>query len=147
MENCYITIAKTNQPEIELVRIFPLELRRIYLPASKIQYNENQDPVLVMDISYARTDCIVSMYTMDGPHVLIDSLELICSTCDDYSVTFKPSDIKLNFVVSDDGLNQLIVILKKTIYFLFPNILTTNRFGTHDLIEDFEDEGRVRVQW
>ena len=79
-----------------------------------------------MDISYARTDCIVSMNTIHGPHVLIDSLEHICSTCDDYSVTFKPSDIKLNFVVSDDGLNQLIVELKKNkknIYILYINII------------------------
>ena len=68
MENCYITIAKTNQPEIELVRIFPRELRRQYLPSSKIQYNDQNEPVLVMDISYARTDCIVSLNTVDGPH-------------------------------------------------------------------------------
>ena len=145
MESCYITIAKTNQPEIEVVRIYPHELRRQYLPASKIQYNEQNDPVLVMDISYARTDCIVSMNTMNGPHVLIDCLEHVCSTCDDYSVTFKPSDI--NFVISsDDVIHDLTIELKKMIYFCFPDILTTSKFSTHDLVEDFEDDARVRVQ-
>ena len=140
MEGSYITIATaTNKP---VIRVYPTELRRQYLPASKIHMNDENEPILVMMISYARTDCLVSLRTHDAPHVLVDSLESICSNCDDFIATFLPSNVTIKFSKEED----MITDLKKMIYFMYPNVQTTCRFGEHDLIKDFENDGTV-IQW
>lgn len=141
MEDCYITVADAGFPDLEIIRVYPTELRRQFLPLARknfrVQNNNQNEPFLDISIEYARTDCIVSLNTVDGPTVLIDCVEDICANCDEFLVTFSPSHIKIKFLK-----NEMIKELKKMLYFSFPDILTSNRFGQYDLIEDFENDGR-----
>ena len=130
MEGCYVSFKDENNDSNELLRVYPSELRRQYMPESTDRTMAvGQQVVQVMKMSYQTTDCIVRLRTKNGPEILSDAISIILYEHEAVTASFMPSNVTIDVAVDD------IEHLKKLIYFLFPNITNTNRYGVHDLIE------------
>ena len=130
MEGCYVSFKDENNDSNELLRVYPSELRRQYMPESTDRTMAvGQRVVQVMKMSYQKTDCIVRLRTKNGPEILSDAISIILYEHEAVTASFMPSNVTIDVAVDD------IEHLKKLIYFLFPNITNTNRYGVHDLIE------------
>ena len=130
MEGCYVSFKDENNDSNELLRVFPCELRRMYAPESTDRTMAvGQQVVQVMKMSYQTTDCIVRLRTKDGPEILSDAISVVLEQHEVVKALFMPSNVTIDVAVDDTEL------LKKLIYFLYPNITNTNKYGTHDLIK------------
>jgi len=136
MDNHYIAFTHENEPEHELLRVYPSEVRRQYVPMATEQTQRISGfECTVMRMEATNSDCIVRLGCREGVLVLIDAVLVILKTLhplEDIEATFQPANIKLDSSHLDlSDANEC----KKMVQYFFPNILTTNKFGKHDLIE------------
>ena len=130
MEGHYISFKDENDAENEILRVFPAELRRQYLPESTDRTAAVGDfTVQVMQMVYKLTDCIVHLRTKDGAICLSDAISVLLKDHDVLKATFMPCNVTISIDV--DEIEQL----KKMVHFMYPNIKNTNKYGIHDLIE------------
>ena len=128
MEAHYIAFTHANEPEHELLRVYPAELRRQYVPmATEETKTFGKYEVNVMKMEYSTSDCIVRLGCCKGVPVLIDAVLVILKTLhplEDIEATFQPANVKLggSCIADVSDVNEW----KKLVYFFFPNILTTN---------------------
>ena len=130
MESNYISFKTDNNDQTELLRIYPCELRRTYQPeATKQKITVSGIDVFVMKMSYTSTECIVKLRRPNGPNCLVDAIPSILHEHGTVNATFMPCNVTVNVVCSDtDYLAQLI-------HYFHPDILTTNKYGSNNLIE------------
>ena len=141
MEGCYVSFKDENNDETELLRVFPCELRRQYMPESTDRTMAvGEFTVQVLKMSYQTSDCIVRLRTKNGPEILSDAISIILYEHEAVTASFMPSNVTIDVAVDD------IDHLKKLIYFLYPNITNTNRYGVHDLIEIDTNAVQVRAR-
>jgi hypothetical protein len=78
MEGRYIAFTRANEPEHELLRVYPSELRRQYVPTPG-QGTQNISPVewTIMRMQYTNSDCIVRLGCSQGVSVLFDAVVVI----------------------------------------------------------------------
>lgn len=78
MEGRYIAFTHANEPEHELLRVYPSELRRQYVPTPR-QGTQNISPVewTIMRMQYTNSDCIVRLGCSQGVSVLFDAVVVI----------------------------------------------------------------------
>ena len=136
MEGRYIAFTHANEPEHELLRVYPSELRRQYIPkATKQTQNISGIQCTVMRMEYAICDCIVRLACNEGVPVFFDAVLVILKTyypLEDIEATFRPANIKLDSSHLDlNDANEC----KKMVQNFFPNILVTNKYGKDDLIK------------
>jgi len=130
MDEHYITFADEDEPETVLLKVFPSELRRKYSPQSTNETTRiGVHAVLVMALEYKQTDVIVKMNTPNGAPVLIDAIPIILDDIPAVKITFMPANVTI--VLQGEYTNRL----ERYIYFFYPNILETNKFGQQDLID------------
>jgi hypothetical protein len=132
MNGHYISFKQKNDEENELLRVFPVELRRQYMPESTDRTTEISGfQCGVMQMSYSTTECIVLLRTKNGPEILSDAISVILDEHDIVKATFMPSNVTIDVQVDDTE------HLKKVIYFLYlyPDITNTNKYGRHNLID------------
>ena len=130
MDGHYISFKNENNDSNELLRVYPSELRRQYMPESTDRTMAvGEFTVQVMKMSYQTTDCIVRLRTKDGPEILSDAISVVLEQHEVVKALFMPSNVTIDVAVDDTE------YLKKLIYFLYPNITNTNKYGTHDLIK------------
>ena len=130
MEGCYVSFKDENNDSNELLRVYPSELRRQYMPESTDRTMAvGEFTVQVLKMSYQTSDCIVRLRTKNGPEILSDAISIILYEHEAVTALFMPSNVTIDVQVDD------IEHLKKLIYFLYPNITNTNKYGTHDLIK------------
>ena len=137
MDEHYITFADEDEPETVLLKVFPSELRRKYsLQNSNETTRIGVHAVLEMPLEYKQTDVIVRLGCCKGVPVLMEAVLVILKTLhplEDIEATFQPANVKLGGSCIADVSD--VSEWKKLVYFFFPNILATNKFGKHDLIE------------
>ena len=130
MDEHYITFADEDEPETVLLKVFPSELRRKYsLQNSNETTRIGVHAVLEMPLEYKQTDVIVKMNTPNGAPVLIDAIPIILDDIPAVKITFMPANVTI--VLQGEYTNRL----ERYIYFFYPNILETNKFGPQDLID------------
>jgi hypothetical protein len=130
MESCYVTFKDEDNDANELFRVYPDELRRQYQPESTDRtMTVHNRAVQVMKMAYQMTDCIVHLRTKDGPVCLSDAISVILEEYDIVKATFMPCNVTIDVTVNDTEK------LKKMVYFFYPSITNTNKYGIHDLIE------------
>jgi hypothetical protein len=137
MEGHYISFTHSNEPEHELLRVYPSELRRQYVPTPGEGTQEISGiQCTVMRMEYTNSDCIVRLGCSEGVPVMFDAVLVILKTyypLEDIEATFHPANIKLE--LSSHRLNDSTENIKKMVEYFFPNILVTNKYGKDDLIE------------
>ena len=102
-----------NNDETELLRVFPCELRRQYMPESTDRTMAvGEFTVQVLKMSYQTSDCIVRLRTKNGPEILSDAISIILFEHEAVTALFMPSNVTIDCQVDD------IEHLKKLIYFL-----------------------------
>jgi len=130
MNGHYISFKDENSDATELLRVYPGELRRQYQPESTDRTMAvGEFTVQVMHMVYKITDCIVHLRTKNGPTCLSDAISVILDEHDIVKATFMPSNVTIDVQVDDTE------HLKKLIYFLYPDITNTNKYGRHNLID------------
>ena len=130
MNGHYISFKDENSDATELLRVYPGELRRQYQPESTDRtMTVHNRAVQVMKMAYQMTDCIVHLRTKDGPVCLSDAISVILEEYDIVKATFMPCNVTIDVTVNDTEK------LKKMVYFFYPSITNTNKYGIHDLIE------------
>ena len=137
MDNHYIAFTHANEPEKELLTVYPSELRRQYvpMPGDGTQFISGVE-CTIMRMEYVHSDCLVRLGCSDGAYVLIDAAMIILKTLhelEEIEATFHPANIKLE--LSSHRLNDSTENIKKMVEYFFPNILVTNKYGKDDLIE------------
>ena len=145
MEGHYVSFKTENNDETELLRIFPCELRRMYAPeATKQKITVSGINVFVMKMAYTTTECIIKLRSSNGSNCLIDAVPAILDGHGMLKVKFMPCNVTLNVDCSNTE------YLKKLIYYFYPDILTTNKYGSNDLInigtQDDLDYATVETQ-
>ena len=129
MEKHYVSFKSENNDQSELLRIFPYELRRKYQPlATKQKITVSGIDVFVMKMCYTSTDCIVKLRRPNGPNCLVDAIPSILHEHGTVNAIFMPCNVTINVACCDTD------YLKKLIYYFYPDILTTNKYGSNDLI-------------
>ena len=136
MEGRYIAFTHANEPEHELLRVCPSELRRQYVPMATEQTQSISGvECTVMRMVYTNSDCIVRLGCSEGVPVMFDAVLVILKTyypLEDIEATFQPANIKLDSSHLDlNDANEC----KKMVQYFFPNILVTNKYGKDDLIK------------
>ena len=94
--------------------------------------------VQVMKMCYSMTDCIVHLRTKDGPVCLSDAISVILDENNIVKATFMPCNVTIDVTVNDTEK------LKKMVYFFYPSIKNTNKYGIYDLIDISSDTVNVR---
>jgi len=123
MNGHYISFKHFNDTENELLRVFPVELRRQYMPESTDRTTEISGfQCGVMQMSYSTTECIVLLRTKNGPEILSDAISVILDQHEVAKALFMPSNVTIDVQVDDTE------HLKKLIYFMYPNITNTNKY-------------------
>ena len=131
MEGCYVSFHDESNHSNELLRVYPSELRRQYMPESTDRTMAvGQRVVQVMKMSYQTTDCIVRLRTKNGPEILSDAISIILDQHEAVAACFMPSNVTID-IAPDEHIEHL----KKLIYFFCPNIKNTSKYGVHHLIE------------
>lgn len=130
MDEHYITFADEGEPETVLLKVFPYELRRKYsLQNSNETTRIGVHAVLEMPLEYKQTDVIVKMNTPNGAPILVDAIEIILDNIEAVRITIMPANVTM--IVRGEYTNRL----ERYIYYFYPNILETNKFGQQDLID------------
>ena len=130
MDEHYITFADEDEPETVLLKVFPSELRRKYsLQNSNETTRIGVHAVLEMPLEYKQTDVIVKMNTPNGAPVLIDAIPIILDDIPAVKITFMPANVTM--IVRGEYTNRL----ERYVYYFYPNILETCKFGQQDLID------------
>ena len=130
MNGHYISFKDENSDANELLRVFPAELRRQYQPESTERtMSFGGNAVQVMHMVYKITDCIIHLRTKDGPICLSDAISVILEEHEAVNATFMPCNVTITIATDN------IEIIKKMVYYFYPNIKNTNKYGIHDLIE------------
>ena len=136
MDAHYISFTHVNDPEHELLRVFPSELRRQYVPTPG-QGTQNISGIecTIMRMEYTNSDCIVRLGSRDGAYVLFDAVLVILKTyhqLEDIELTFQPANIKLDSSHLDlSDANEC----KKMVQYFFPNINVTNKYENDMIIK------------
>jgi hypothetical protein len=132
MDEHYITFADEDEPETVLLKVFPSELRRKYVPKSTKETTRiGLHAVLVMALEYTKTAVIVTKDTPNGASIHVDAIPLILDRLDSVKITFMPANVTFTMHGGDWLPNRL----ERYIYFFYPNIKETNKFGMQDLID------------
>ena len=137
MKGHYIAFTHEIEPEKELLRVYPTELRRQYVPMATEQTQLiSGTECTLMRMEYTNSDCIVRLACSEGGvPVLFDAVLVILKTyhaLEDIEATFQPANIKLDSSHLDlSDANQC----KKMIQYFFPNIVVTNKYGKDDIIK------------
>ena len=126
MDEHYITFADEDEPETVLLKVFPSELRRKYSPQST---NETTRIGVQMALEYKQTDVIVKMNTPNGAPVLVDAIPIILDNIEAVRITFMPANVTI--IIRGEYTNRL----ERYVYYFYPNILETCKFGQQDLID------------
>ena len=130
MDEHYIMFADKDEPETVLLKVFPSELRRKYSPQSTNETTRiGVHAVLVMALEYKQTDVIVQMNTSNGAPFLVDAIPIILDNIEAVRITIMPANVTI--VLRGDYVNEL----ERYIYYFYPNILETNKYGQQDLID------------
>jgi len=130
MEKHYVSFKSENNDQSELLRVFPCELRRKYQPlATKQKITVSGIDVFVMKMSYTSTECIVKLCRPNGQNCLVDAVPVILNDHDTINATFMPCNVTVNVDCCDTD------YLKQLIHYFYPDILTTNKYGSNNLIE------------
>lgn len=130
MEDHYISFKTENNDQSELLRVFPCELRRTYVPeATKQNITASGIEAFVMKMAYTTTECIVKLRSANGPNCLVDAIVAMLDDHDTVNAHFMPCNVTVNVDCSNTD------YLKKLIYYFHPDILTTNKYGSNDLID------------
>ena len=130
MDEHYITFADEDEPETVLLKVFPSELRRKYSPQSTNETTRiGVHAVLEMPLEYKQTDVIVKMNTPNGAPVLVDAIPIILDNIEAVRITFMPANVTM--IVRGEYTNRL----ERYVYYFYPNILETCKFGQQDLID------------
>ena len=132
MEGHYISFTHSNNSEREtvLLKVFPSELRRKYsLQNSNETTRIGVHAVLEMPLEYKQTDVIVKMNTPNGAPVLVDAIPIILDNIEAVRITFMPANVTM--IVRGEYTNRL----ERYVYYFYPNILETCKFGQQDLID------------
>ena len=131
MEGHYISFTHSNNSEREtvLLKVFPSELRRKY----SLQ-NSNETTRIgvhaVLALEYKQTDVIVKMNTPNGAPVLVDAIiPIILDNIEAVRITFMPANVTI--IIRGEYTNRL----ERYVYYFYPNILETCKFGQQDLID------------
>ena len=133
MQGHYISFKDENNAGNEILRVYPAELRRQYLPQSTDRtMSVGNFTVQVIQMTYKVTDCIIHLGTPDGAICLVDALSVILEEHEVVTATFMPCSVTMCIDVTEE---KEIEHLKKMIYFMFPNIKNTSKYGVHHLIE------------
>ena len=145
MEGHYVSFKTDNNDQTELLRVFPCELRRMYVPeATKQKITVSGIDVFVMKMAYTTTECIVKLRSPNGSNCLVDAIPAILDGHGMVQATFMPCNVTVNVDCSNTE------YLKKLIYYFHPDILTTNKYGSNDLInigtQDDLDYATVETQ-
>ena len=82
-----------------------------------------------MALEYKQTDVIVQMNTPNGAPVLIDAIPIILDDIQAVKITFMPANVTM--IVRGEYTNRL----ERYVYYFYPNILETCKFGQQDLID------------
>ena len=136
MEGHYIAFTHANESKHELLRVYPSELRRQYVPTPG-QGTQNISGIecTIMRMEYTNSDCIVRLGSRDGAYVLFDAVLVILKTyhqLEDIEVTFQPANIKLDSSHLDlSDANEC----KKMVQYFFPNINVTNKYENDMIIK------------
>ena len=136
MDNHYIAFTHENEPKHELLRVYPSELRRQYvpMPGDGTQFISGVE-CTIMRMEYVHSDCIVRLGSRDGAYVLFDAVLVILKTyhqLEDIEVTFQPANIKLDSSHLDlSDANEC----KKMVQYFFPNINVTNKYENDMIIK------------
>ena len=136
MEGHYIAFTHANESKHELLRVYPSELRRQYVPTPG-QGTQNISGIecTIMRMEYTNSDCIVRLGSRDGAYVLFDAVLVILKTyhqLEDIEVTFQPANIKLDSSHLDlSDANEC----KKMVQYFFPNINVTNQYENDMIIK------------
>ena len=129
MEDHYVSFNIENNDQTEALRVYPCELRRTYAPeATNKTITVSGVEVFVMKMAYTSTECLAKLRSPNGPECLVDGISAILDGHDMINATFMPCNVKVNINCSNTE------HLKRLIYFFYPNILTTNKYGSNDLI-------------
>ena len=130
MQGHYISFKDENNAENEILRVFPAELRRQYLPQSTDRTAScGNFTVQVMQMTYKLTDCIIHLGTFDGAKCLSDAISVILEDHEVLTATFMPCNVTLS--IASDNIEQL----KQMVHYFYPNIKNTNKYGKYDLID------------
>ena len=130
MNGHYISFKDENNEGNEILRVFPAELRRQYQPESTERVmSVGEFKVQVMHMVYKITDCIVHLRTKDGPICLSDAISVILDEHEAVTATFMPCNVTQT--IATDNIDAI----KKMVYYFYPNIANTSKYGVHDLIE------------
>ena len=136
MDNHYIAFTHANESKHELLRVYPSELRRQYVPTPG-QGTQNISGIecTIMRMEYTNSDCIVRLGSRDGAYVLFDAVLVILKTyhqLEDIEITFQPANIKLDSSHLDlSDANEC----KKMVQYFFPNINVTNKYENDMIIK------------
>ena len=136
MEGHYIAFTHANESKHELLRVYPSELRRQYVPTPG-QGTQNISGIecTIMRMEYTNSDCIVRLGSRDGAYVLFDAVLVILKTyhqLEDIELTFQPANIKLDSSHLDlSDANEC----KKMVQYFFPNINVTNKYENDMIIK------------
>ena len=136
MDEHYIMFADKDEPETVLLKVFPSELRRQYVPTPG-QGTQNISGIecTIMRMEYTNSDCIVRLACSDGVPVLFDAVLVILKTyhpLEDIEITFHPANIKLDSSHLDlSDANEC----KKMVQYFFPNINVTNQYENDMIIK------------
>ena len=105
MEGCYVSFHDESNHSNELLRVYPSELRRQYMPESTDRTMAvGQRVVQVMKMSYQTTDCIVRLRTKNGPEILSDAISIILYEHEAVTAYFMPSNVTID--VADDDIEH-----------------------------------------
>ena len=136
MEGHYIAFTHANESKHELLRVYPSELRRQYVPTPG-QGTQNISGIecTIMRMEYTNSDCIVRLASNNGVPVLFDAVLVILKTyhpLEDIEITFHPANIKLDSSHLDlSDANEC----KKMVQYFFPNINVTNQYENDMIIK------------
>ena len=100
MEGHSIAFTHAHEAQHELLRVYPSELRRQYVPTPG-QGTQNISGIecTIMRMEYTNSDCIVRLASNNGVPVLFDAVLVILKTyhpLEDIEITFNPENIKLD---------------------------------------------------
>jgi hypothetical protein len=146
MEGHFLMFSHVDDPDTELLRVYPVELARMHVPkASDQTQNINGVEVTVMKMEYSVTECIVNLRQTTGTPILIDAVPTILQQeheFEDIQIRVMPADIVLQHLDLHDA-NQL----KQIIYSFFPSIEATHKYGTEHIIDVSAVYSENNRQW
>jgi len=133
MDGNYISIVSndiTNEDgtQQEVLRCWPLELRRVYDAVHSPR--NNIAPLQQWNLKYSHTDVILNLRTQNGPSIQLEGLSLLV---DMNSVSFlaMPADVSTRGTNHGQSSLQNQNRLKTFVCWLFPEIKLSNRYENH----------------